>query len=252
MFANVLRAQNGKMALPCLECKSKDEIVARANYAATVGVAFFLPDTKLSVVEVSREKGTDGETLVHYHLVAKGAPQNTRFLLQYWPLGGEFVAVAKEVAVSSDGTVLCDSPASCGKQPAYPIVLTLKSARGEPQRFVLSAKNSMSLGLAVPFPAEGEDKGCKISMSLLESHGTAMLVYISGLPPDTDVQISGNSAGEEMQFAKHSNKDGIITWTELPSVIGKDHGTDTVTVSGGVPCRPSASLDWGRDSYHRQ
>ena len=107
--------------------------------------------------------------------------------------------------------------------------------------------------MAIPFPEVSEDNGCKLNMTLVAANGTEMFIWATGFPPNTEIQLLGNSAGEILQSIRHTNAEGQFAAVELPGVIGKNDGIDTVSVVGGVSCRPSVSLPWAvgdENTYH--
>ena len=128
----------------------------------------------------------------------------------------------------------------------------IQAADGEPIRFLLRSKDNkvFAPGTLVPFPIESSDKGCRLEARLAVPEGQAILIYGDGFPPNSEVLVQGDSAGELKESKHPVDANGHFQVVELPSVLGKDSGIlkDTITTKD---CTVSVSIPWGRGSYQK-
>jgi hypothetical protein len=130
--------------------------------------------------------------------------------------------------------------------------LGIRAANGEPIRFLLRSKDNKVFvpGTLVPFPIESTDKGCRLEARLAVPEGQAILMYGDGFPPNSEVLVQGDSAGELKEGKHPVDAGGHFQFVELPSVLGKDTGIlkETITTKD---CSVTASIAWGKSSYQK-
>jgi len=202
------------------------------------------PGATLEAMQVAR----DGST-VQYHLFAKGIPSDGLYQVIAWPITESVPQVSMEgVSIGKDGIVMCAgrTPFQCGdaSKKDDPIEFTFSPAKGEPFRLAVVSPTSRVAIVLVPFPIEGKDKGCAISVVRLTPRFE--LVYATGIgfPPDSEVQFDTQSYGEENPVTVKTDASGNLSFALLAFVAGHTKGTTTVKATAGQ-CSPSLKFDWG-------
>ena len=179
--------------------------------------------------------------VVRYRIYVSGAPEDEKYSLGVWKIGtkaSDLKIIAGEVYVNAKGLLMTHKPRPDQEnkdtvESDDEIEAGLHSARGEPVRLVLSnpKKTLLFTGTVVPHPIESKDRNCRLEARLALEEGQAVLLYVDGLPPSTDVPYNSTSENESMAEAFHVDAHGHAVTVDLPSVIGKDTGTLKVSVA---------------------
>lgn len=195
-----------------------------------------------------------------YRVYAEGVPEGTPFVFAVWKIGTDLQnlqVLSSTAYVNHKGLLLTNTPTQ-GEEDSDTVGdgtefdLGVQAANGEPIRFVLRSKDNKVLvpGTLVPYPIESIDHGCRLTALLSVPEGQAILIYGDGLPPNSEVVINGDSAGE-LKESKHAvDAAGRLQVFEMPFVLGKESGTlkETITAKG---CKVSVSIPWGKGSYQK-
>jgi hypothetical protein len=206
--------------------------------------------------EVTRPEGH----FTRYRIYADRVQEGTPYILAAWSIGTsleDLHVLSSAVYINRKGLLLTRKPnpdeedrETVAEDAEYD--LGVQAADGEPLRFVLRSADNKVLapGTLVPFPIQSTDKGCKLSAMLASPDGEAILISGEGFPPNTEVWVQGNSAGELKQSQKPVDAAGRVEFVELPYVLGKDAGTlnDTIATKD---CTVSVNIPWGKGTYHR-
>jgi hypothetical protein len=200
----------------------------------------------------------DGKRFVRYRVYLSGAPEGKKYLLQLWKIGTglkEMQTVSESVYVNAKGLLMTSRPRSDQENEDSAandgeVELALRTARGEPARFVLSIPNKKFLvpGVIVPYPIESSDGLCRLEARLASNDGEAILLYGDGLPPDSVVPLESSSENEAHTASLQVDDRGHAGTVVLPYVIGKDAGVlkASITISG---CSVSVEIPWGSGTY---
>ncbi len=204
------------------------------------------PNVSLAIVEDSRT-GAD----FRYSLRATGVPSGAVFTLISWAVTQREPAEALHgVTFDDKGVAVCAGRAgTCGDPavPNDPIHLPFRAVPGEPVRLgIVSSDHSIkAFAKVVPLPLQGEDKGCRVSATLLTPGAELLFVEGTGFAPNTEVTMSGNSEGEKHDSKEKVDAQGRFTSALLPYKQGLSHGTIKIGVKGGA-CSPAVSVPWGK------
>ena len=212
---------------------------------------------RFEMVPTKQEKNSDGSTKQFFEFHVSGVPADGPYKIEYWPIGSRIFFTAFEGAtVNAKGVAICGDPKKlCAARTKLndELGVGLSSRQGEPQRFVLSSKNGkvMVTGMAVPFPAAGDDGACQIEIFRLSPQGELMLVQGRGFAPHTELTLTSHSGDETQTVKVRTSDEGLFFQASAPFTVGKESGTLTYSVEGGAPCHPSASIGWGpaSDNY---
>lgn len=208
------------------------------------------------VDEVTRPQGH----FTRYRIYAQGVQEGVPYVLAAWTIdtGLEDLHVLSDaVYVNRKGLLLTRKPNpeeedrdTVAEDVEYD--LGVQAANGEPLRLILKTVDNkvMVPGTLVPFPVESKDKNCKLSAMLAEPEGEAILISGEGFPPNSEVIVQGNSAGEPKQSRKPVDASGHIQFVELPYVQGKDTGMLDDTIST-KDCTVSVTIPWGKGTFQR-
>jgi len=220
-----------------------------------------VPGSSLELVEKATNKGPEGYTIIHYNFKVKGLPLNATYYMEYWPVGGRsdpFQRIANGITINKDGLVVCSPTMACGNknQPEYPLEVAVpRTGIGESHRFMLTSEKNGKVwvtGIAIPFPVTAKSGSCQLEFVRITPNGEMLLLRGTGFPANQDINIRGNSAGEEHSSTAHSDVSGSFQKAELPFVISKNSGTLQDTVTAGADCHPSLSAKWGEGSRELQ
>lgn len=247
---------------------------AQANW----GPAISAPGMSVELKETGR-KQTPAGTQVTYQITGKGFTPDMQLTLVRWPLNQPVIKVMSGIAINADGTAVCATPAasattptaaapaaaapptdpnpapSCAKTitPGTPITITTTAAKGEALRVGLvtpDRKHGAAVSL-VPFPIEGEDRGCKISVILGAKDAELVLVSGEGFQKDATYTLGYESYGEKHPLSATINPQGHFIAAITPWAPGHDSG-DTVAYYQSSTCTPTVSFHWGKDTYKPQ
>jgi hypothetical protein len=210
----------------------------------------------VKVDEVTRPQGH----FTRFRIYAEGVQEGTPYILSAWSIGTnieDLQVLSSAVYVNRKGLLLTRKPNADEEDretvdAAAEYDLGVQAADGEPLRFVLrSADNKVLVpGTLVPFPIESADKVCKLSAMLAEPDGDAILISGDGFPPNSEVLLQSNSAGEAKVSRKPVDARGHLEFVDLPYIPGKDAGMLNDVIST-KDCTVSVSIPWGKGTYHR-
>lgn len=234
---------------------------AQANWGPAESAA----GMSLNLKETARAKTAAG-TEITYQLIGKGFTPDMQFTLIRWPLNQNITPVMSDIIINAAGTAVCGIGASglaaptdtaskvppCTRtmQPGTPIAITTTAAKGEAIRVALVAadrKHGAAVSL-VPFPIEGQNNGCKISVVLGSKAADLVLVEGSGFKQDATYTLGTESWGEKHTLNVAINPQGSFAAALTPWVNGHDTG-DTVVYYQSSSCTPTVSFHWGKDTY---
>jgi hypothetical protein len=234
--------------------KSKSAAIAErlAKFQLSWGPELNSPGASITLKEISREK-IKAETVVTYRIFTLGLPMSSTYTLT--TAGFDYIAVPKLDGLSLDpsGEASCaGTKDSCGTpaKPNAPFDLKIVAARGEPKRFGLISRDHQFKAFTsiVPFPASATNNSCSLDAMLLTPKAEAILLLGSGFPPNSEIRIETNSAGETRFTTEKSGGNGSFSKIQLPYAEGKSNGTIRITAQSKT-CAPSLDFQWGIDSY---
>jgi hypothetical protein len=130
------------------------------------------------------------------------------------------------------------------------VEIDLKTARGEPVRYMLSSPDGKQFysGTVVPHPIEWSDGQCRMEARLGLPEGQAVLIYVDGLLPNASMPLVSTSEGESHTAMVNSDSRGRGISIIAPSVAGKESGV--VKISMRVQgCSATIEVPWGKGSY---
>jgi len=214
--------------------------------------------TKLRFSEIG-DTTVKGETFTRYRIYAVGAPIDTPLILAYWKNGtapSEVQILSNKAYVNRKGLLLVTKPdgelmdRETAEEKDELRVALGKMASGEPARFVVRSKDSLTMiaGTLVKHPLESESKGCKLSALISAPEANAILVYGDGFAPLSNLIMKSTSADEAREIHVHTDSHGHLATVELPYVVGKEAGVVTESITT-PECSVSISIPWGKDSY---
>jgi len=210
---------------------------------------------KFEAVLRKQEKDADGATKQYYEFHVEGLPTGQQYQLERWPIATlHFFTIAAAAKINEAGMLICaDTKKPCYEETGVgsPVGIWLRSAQGEPLRFVLSTEDDKIriTATVVPFPATGTDQGCTLKLLRLIPNGQIVFTRGEGFPPRSDVTLIVESSGKKEKEHVTVTEDGLILNAESPSMSGgKDSGELRVTATKGSSCHPSAVISWGEAS----
>ncbi len=239
---------------------------AQANWGPPAST----PGISLELKETGRKSTPDG-TEITWQLAGKGFTPDMQLTLVRWPLNQNITSVMSGIMINADGTAVCSSAASgpqsptdaaaaateplapsCTKTmaPGTPITITSTVAKGEAVRVALvttDRKRGAAVSL-VPFPIEGQDKGCKIQVILGSKDADLVLIEGEGFKQDPTYTLGSESFGNKRPLDVTINQQGRFIGALTPWVPDHDTG-DTVVYYQSSTCTPTVSFRWGKDTY---
>lgn len=263
-----------------------------ASLQAHWGAEMSTPGLSMSLVESGRTKTADGATQISYHITASGFTPGDSLSLIRWPLNEQAHKVMSDLALTTDGALICAGPQtnptptapSAAKAPSGPtapsctttmkphdpVVIEATVAQGEAIR-VAVVDDDRSRGAAtsvVPFPLAGENQGCKLSIILGLQDASMVLVEGTGFPPNTPLKLESITGSNTRTLSPRTNADGRLVVVDLPQSKGAASGTTTVRFAGVThfptledsknpsqpdpACSPSVTYAWGKGTYKLQ
>ncbi|HEX5233791.1 MAG TPA: hypothetical protein VFW25_00530 [Silvibacterium sp.] len=260
-----------------------------ASAQANWGPSISMPGMSLELKETDRKQTAAGTELT-YQITGKGFTPDMQLTLVRWPLNQNTTPLMSGIVMDASGTAICSpaprsvpppaGPASaagaaaptpsvttapvpppansapaCSKTitPGTPVTLTTTVAKGEAIRVALvtdDRKHGAAVSL-VPFPIEGSDKGCKISVTLGSKNAELVLVRGEGFTKEANYTLGSESFGEKRPLSVAITPQGGFVAAMTPWVTGHDAG-DTVVYYQSSTCSPTISFHWGKDSYKPQ
>jgi hypothetical protein len=199
---------------------------------------------------VIKEASRSGQTF-RFRLIASGVPKDAVYSIVTWPVTVRQPTVALTgVTLNGSGLAVCAGAAgTCGSadKPNDPIDIAFQPVPGEPLRLGLVSNDGASRVFAklVPVPLAAADRGCRIEAVLLLPGAEVVLVVGSGFPPDADLTMDSDSAGERHTASGKANSDGRYISAFLPYVQGVARGATNVRLAA-AGCSPTLRFPWGR------
>lgn len=221
----------------------------------------------ITAKEVYR-KGTSGKDLeVGYNIYVKGVAPGTSFRQAQFPVNRDnAVPGIKGITLNHDGLMVCGgkTPEQChnGNKVDDPVLFAeAQPLRGEPRRSVFMAQGLRIPISLIPDPADGANKGCRLSAIRLTAKFELAYIEGSGFTPNSDVHISfsdDQGAGASLvsedgvtpappgdtNIAVRSDSSGTVRTAALFNVSRHPKGLETVQASDGN-CSPKVSYSWG-------
>ena len=201
----------------------------------------------------------DGLHYVRYRVYAEAAPVNTPLIVALWRIGTyieNIQILSHEAYVTSKGLLLLNKPKP-GQEDAETVAdgteldVALHVAEGEPDRFVVRTKDSKVLipGTLIPYPIESTGKTCKLRALLATPNAEAVLIYVDGRVPHSELPFQSSSEGElhDGKFIANAQGEGVTLVS--PYVTGKDSGMLKFSVKSD-DCTAAVEIPWGKTSYH--
>jgi hypothetical protein len=195
-----------------------------------------------------------------FRVFVQGVRERTEYVLAIWKIGTSsqnLQVFSSPAYVNRKGLLLTRKPnadqediESAGEGLEFDI--GIQAANGEPVRFVLRSKGSKMIipGTLIPYPIESSDKGCKLSALLSAPEATIVLISADGFPPNTDLVVHGDSAGELKESKHKTDGNGHVEFAELPYVVGKETGMLALTTQS-TDCSVTVQIPWGKGSYNK-
>lgn len=259
-----------------------------ASAQANWGPAISAPGMSLELKETGRKQTGTGTELT-YQITGHGFTPDMQLTLVRWPLNQNTTPEMSGIVVDASGTAVCSAAPSsapapagaaagpaapatgaaaaapapptttsapaCSKTtaPGTPVTLTTTAAKGEAIRIALvteDRKHGAAVSL-VPFPIEGSNNGCKISVLLGSKDAELVLVRGEGFKKEANYTLGSESFGEKRPLTVAITPQGGFTAAMTPWAPGHDQG-DTVVYYQSSTCSPTVSFHWGKDSYKPQ
>lgn len=204
------------------------------------------PNVSLTIVEESRT-GAD----FRYALRATGIRSGTVFTLMSWPVTQRGPAeVLQGVTFDDKGMAICAGRAGTCGNPAFPndpIHIPFRAVPGEPVRLAIVSSDGLIKAFAkiVPLPLQGENKGCRVSATLLTPGAELLFIEGTGFTPNAELTMSTESEGEKHDLKGKDDAQGRFISALLPFKQGLTRGTVKILLNGGG-CSPAVSVPWGK------
>jgi hypothetical protein len=244
------------------------QLIRIASAQAKWGPAASAQGMALNLKEVNREKTASG-TSITWQLTGVGFTPNMQLTLVRWPLNQNVAPVMSGITVDASGTAICSGTPATPATPApdtktqpqapsctsttkagAPVEVTATAAKGEAIRVALVASDQKS-GAAVslvPFPLEGEDKGCKLSVIRGSKDDELVLLKGEGFKQDATYTLGTEAAGVKHPLNVKLTPQGTFIAAMTPWVPNQESG-DTVVYYQSATCTPTVSFHWGKDTY---
>ena len=196
------------------------------------------PGAELQAVQVLNEG-----KVWKYELRAKGLPVDLTYEVLMLPtMAGspsELASTGDVQIDKNDGRVM-DGPGD-----ARCLILP-DPAPGEPYRVALISKDGKykAFVTVLPNPIQATDNGCKVSVVRLMPHFELAFVQFTGFPPQAQINVHGNSAGEIHDFKLTANAEGYLDTGILPFKLGEAKGTMELQIKASK-CSLQVSFNWG-------
>src|SRR5579875_428927 len=255
------------------EARLRAEITRLATMEANWGPQISHPGMSITLKQIGSRQ-TPAGTELSYHLIGAGYTPDMRLTLLRWPLNGPVQHVMSGIVVNASGLAVCGIAApgpsaptdsaqtaaaaaeatvpSCTKtmKPGTPIVIKATVAKGEPIRVALVSTDHDHGAAAsfVPFPLEGQDRGCKLDVILGAENADLVLIKGSGFRQDKTYTFASESYGQKHGIGATIKPDGTFITALLPAIAGHPSGS-TVVYYQSATCAPTVSFNWGQGSY---
>lgn len=231
------------------------------------------PSAKLVVKELERHKASGDEerihgrgTIVTYSFETSGFPTAKRYVL-FMRQSGDWTVLPILGGYQADdaGRIICPlvsgtsganaasnsmTPAQCSQPIAEQKLGISHYHKGEPlEAAILSTDGTVrAFGKAYPFPIQGQDGQCTLTVELEKQTGTEFMVYGEGFEPNEDVKGTLNAGKKDVWgITRHTSSLGSF---DAP-VFFRGSGKATFAASGSS-CHPHVSFDWGKKAMEVQ
>lgn len=214
---------------------------------------------RLRFVEIDEMTRPDGN-FTRYRIYAEGVQEGKPYILALLKIGTfskDVQIISRAAFVNRKGLLLTRKPNAAEEDgetvdTGVEFDLGMQAANGEPLRFLLRSEDNKVFipGTLVPFPILSSENGCKLEARLAVPEGQAVLIYADGFPPNSEVSVLSDSAGEKKEAKHTADAAGHIQFVDLPFVTGKDSGVVTDSIST-KECAVSVSIPWGRGTYQK-
>ncbi len=201
------------------------------------------------------ETTSSGKRVARYRAYVFGAPENKKYTLTVWKIGSDPHILSNNVYVNAKGLLMARKPSPEQENSDFlgdnEFQLAVQAAQAEPVRYALTSsdKELLVYGTLVPFPLEGNDRGCRLEVRLAVPDGGAVLIYADGLPANTGIPFQMLSVGEPMTGKFSVNAQGHAVTPEFPALAGMERNSLRVTLTT-PECSVAIELPWGKGSYH--
>jgi len=208
------------------------------------------PGVTLVAHEESREPSERG-TVLRYNLIGKGFPEGVVYNLWRLIPGKSPELLIKGVSFDDKGVLICSGkPGYCsGAGPDDPVNLKTTASLGEEKRLAVISEDEKIAGFAdaIPFPIEGTDRGCRLSVVRMSPLADVVLARASGLKPSQSITVSKRYGYEAASEKTAAGPDG--TWESLinTQVTMLPRGKASISISDGI-CTVSVTFDYGPGS----
>lgn len=104
---------------------------------------------------------------------------------------------------------------------------------------------------AYPFPVQGQDAGCALTVTMDNSKATLFSIEATGFEPQEEVMVTttaGKAGTKSQQVSAKGNFAYIIDYSHG---MGANSGSETFTVAA-KSCHPSVTYDWGKTAMKVQ
>jgi hypothetical protein len=258
------------------EARARIALTNLARAEASWGPPDSAKGMSLALKEAGRTKNAAGATEITYQITGQGFTPDMQLTMLRWPLNQSVARVMSGIVVNASGTAVCGVAApgpaaptdaasaagtkaapqqtipSCTKsmKPGTPISITTTAAKGEPIRVALVAADNKH-GAAVsqiPFPIEGSDRGCNISVILGSKNAELVLIEGTGFKTDKTYTLGSESFGEKRPLKAAVNGKGQFIAALTPWEPNHDVGDTTIYYQSNT-CTPTVSFHWGKDAY---
>lgn len=190
-----------------------------------------------------------------YRAYAVGAPEKQKYAMVMWRVGSSPQLMPGDVYVNAKGLLMAHKPRPGQENQTTvdeddEVDFAVQTARGEPVRFVLTTPGEKFAipGTVVPYPIRSEDRGCQLEARLALPSAAAVIFYVDGFAPNSDIAFHSSSEGEAHDGVFHTDARGHGVTITLPYVAGKDAGVLKFSVST-KECSTSVEVPWGKASY---
>ena len=211
------------------------------------------PGVELATHEGPRQHTSSGTILI-YNILGKGFPADKTYDLWFWRLDKKPEKAIQGVIFDKRGLLVCSGkPGTCnGGVADDPVNIKAAAALGEPKRFAVVSTDGKVAGFieAVPFPIEGKDKSCKLSVVRQSLLAESVMLRGSGFAPHETLSIQKQPAGAPIASPTVS-EDG--SWQEVidAKFAGQNAGTANIKAAGKA-CSVTVSFAWGEGSNQHQ
>ena len=212
----------------------------------TWGAKASSPNMTLAIVEQSHANG-----VFRYRLQATGIPADTVVTLVAWPVTQrEPSENLRGVTFNDAGVAVCAGrPGTCGDpaKPDDPIDIPFRPVPGEPVRLAVISQDGAVKAFAkiVPLPIQGEDKGCRVSATLLTPGAELLFVEGTGFAPNSELTMATESEGEKHDGKGKADAQGRYISAVMPYKQGLARGTVNIRLKTSA-CSPTVSVPWGK------